>query len=259
MVLSKCKKNCRTSSQEAVFYWESGIPDVLQHVSPELRWLLTCSWYLRVWWLHQGPWYGVKSEVRLLHLTVTKFPSLEDTSKHTLVSDISKTFDVLGWFSPTIVTMKILLQCLWELKIDWDDPVPEQIYVWARWRSELKLLSDKHISCCYFLRMQHHFNTTSWLFRYLMLVWCTYAWWIQMETSISPSRCLKLRLLLWNRSQFLGGAHLFAQMLRSILPTFRCLDKQYNCAKLAHWQSLLLQDIQFLTMWNSMLQNTGVV
>ena len=26
-------------------------------------------------------------------------------TKRTLVSDIAKTFDVLGWFSPTIITM----------------------------------------------------------------------------------------------------------------------------------------------------------
>lgn len=31
-----------------------------------------------------------------------------------LVSDIAKTFDVLGWFSPTIVKVKILLQRLWK-------------------------------------------------------------------------------------------------------------------------------------------------
>ena len=95
-------------------------------------------------------------------LTVTDFPSLEDVTKRTLVSDIAKTFDVLGWFSPTIITMEILLQHLWELKIDWDDPVPEQIYeVWARWGSELKLLSNKHISRCYFpgmhISFQHNF------------------------------------------------------------------------------------------------------
>ena len=47
--------------------------------------------------------------------------------------------------------MKILLQQLWELKVDWDDPVPLTVReMWLQWRSALKLLSDKHIPRCYF-------------------------------------------------------------------------------------------------------------
>ena len=38
------------------------------------------------------------------------------------MSDIAKTFDVLGWFSPTI-KVKFLLQQLWEQKVDWDETV----------------------------------------------------------------------------------------------------------------------------------------
>ena len=47
--------------------------------------------------------------------------------------------------------MKILLQRVWELRIDWDDFVPEEIQsAWTRWRSELSPLYDKYISRCYF-------------------------------------------------------------------------------------------------------------
>ena len=42
---------------------------------------------------------------------------VETLTKRTLASDIAKIFDVLGWFS------KILLQKLWQHKIDWDDDV----------------------------------------------------------------------------------------------------------------------------------------
>ena len=45
-----------------------------------------------------------------------------------VVSDIAKSVDVLGWFSPTIVKVKILLQQLWELKVDWDSPIPQHIF-----------------------------------------------------------------------------------------------------------------------------------
>ena len=45
-------------------------------------------------------------------------------TKRQLVSEIAKTFDVLGWFSPTLIKAKILLQHVWEHRIDWDDTVP---------------------------------------------------------------------------------------------------------------------------------------
>ncbi len=74
-------------------------------------------------------------------------------TKSTLVSDIAKsTFDILGWFSPTIITMKILLQ---NLKIGCDDVVSGHVYnVWSQWRTEPhdQLLSGRHISRCYFLK-----------------------------------------------------------------------------------------------------------
>ena len=66
------------------------------------------------------------------------------------MSDVAKIFDVLGWFSPVTIKMKILLQRLWEIKVDWDDPVPEDIHeVWLQWRNELSSLATMHIPRCY--------------------------------------------------------------------------------------------------------------
>ena len=54
-------------------------------------------------------------------------------TKRNVVSDVAKVFDALGLFSPVTVKMKILLQRLWEIKLDWDDPVPEDILeVWSQ-------------------------------------------------------------------------------------------------------------------------------
>ncbi len=50
---------------------------------------------------------------------------LETLTKRGLVSDVAKTFDGLGWFSPSTTIAKVLMQRLWELKVDWDDSVPE--------------------------------------------------------------------------------------------------------------------------------------
>ena len=47
-------------------------------------------------------------------------------------------YNVLGWFSPTIVKVKILLQRVWESGVDWDQEIPPNITEeWLRWRTEL--------------------------------------------------------------------------------------------------------------------------
>ncbi len=43
-------------------------------------------------------------------LAVTNLSSPEGITKRMLVSNVAKVFDVLGWFSPTIIKVKILLQ-----------------------------------------------------------------------------------------------------------------------------------------------------
>ena len=85
------------------------------------------------------------------HLTFSKLPSSEEFTKRILASDVAKLFDVLGWFAPATVSMKILLQRLWERRIEWDDSVPKEIQgVWRRWRSELPPLASKFMPRCYF-------------------------------------------------------------------------------------------------------------
>lgn len=74
-------------------------------------------------------------------LTIADLPPLANVTKRLVVSDVAKTFDVSGWFSPAIIKVKILLQRLWELKVDWDDPVPHLIKeLWLQLRSELQCL-----------------------------------------------------------------------------------------------------------------------
>ena len=46
------------------------------------------------------------------HLTIAKLPPLDNITKRMLVFNVAKTFDILGWFSPTTIKVKILLQWL---------------------------------------------------------------------------------------------------------------------------------------------------
>ena len=62
-------------------------------------------------------------------------------TKRVLVSNIARLFDVMGWCSPTIILMKVLLQRLWENHLSWDEPVPTPIeQSWERWLRELPQL-----------------------------------------------------------------------------------------------------------------------
>ena len=64
-------------------------------------------------------------------LAVTEFSPDIMVTKRRIVSDVAKVFDVMGWISPAVMKMKILLQRLWEIKPDWDDPIPENVHqVW---------------------------------------------------------------------------------------------------------------------------------
>ena len=51
-------------------------------------------------------WHSVLDHFRL---SVENQPPPESLTKRRLVSDIAKTYDVLGWFAPSIVKVKILL------------------------------------------------------------------------------------------------------------------------------------------------------
>ena len=60
-------------------------------------------------------------------VNVAELPPTECTTKRSLVSDVAKTFDALGWYSPTIVKAMMLVHILWLEGIGWDDCVPNGI------------------------------------------------------------------------------------------------------------------------------------
>ena len=73
-------------------------------------------------------------------------------TKRGIISDVSKTFDILGWISPTILTMKLLYQHLWEKGHEWDEIVPDNLVdQHAKWREKLPCLATKQLPRCYAL------------------------------------------------------------------------------------------------------------
>ena len=54
-------------------------------------------------------------------------------TKRQIASEIRRIFDVLGWFAPAIVVLKILLQSLWKQGMASDEPVPDETT--AKWKT----------------------------------------------------------------------------------------------------------------------------
>lgn len=130
--------------------WNSNDPFVVEQIPEDLR------DSRKVQTLSEETSYsktlGIEWNVATDHfrLNISNSPSVTEVTKRNIVSDVAKVFDALGFFSPATVKMKILLQRLWETKLDWDDPVPDSLLeVWSQWRMELPSLATIHIPRCY--------------------------------------------------------------------------------------------------------------
>ena len=83
--------------------------------------------------------------------TYIDLPSSFVSTKCGIISDVARTFDVLGWLSPAILPMKILFQELRERHLDWDEEVPEVLKLkHSQWREELLQLLSIKLTRCYF-------------------------------------------------------------------------------------------------------------
>ncbi|XP_028418887.1 uncharacterized protein LOC114544440 [Dendronephthya gigantea] len=70
-------------------------------------------------------------------------------TKRTLLSQVSKVFDPLGFVSPFVVSAKIIFQELWVQGIGWDDPIENDVYRQAKsWLDGLKDLESLRIPRC---------------------------------------------------------------------------------------------------------------
>ena len=104
--------------------WNSNTPSVVKQVNPELR------DSQNVLSITESPGYtktlGIEWNSRLdqLQITVKELSQCDKATKRGLVSDIAKTYNVLGWFLLTIIKVKILLQRVWESGVDWDQEIP---------------------------------------------------------------------------------------------------------------------------------------
>jgi hypothetical protein len=67
-------------------------------------------------------------------------------TKRVILSGIAQLFDPLGLIGAILVNVKIILQKVWALKLDWDDSVPMEIYTrWVNFIDSLPAINNINI------------------------------------------------------------------------------------------------------------------
>ena len=137
--------------------WRCSSPTILSQIDPSLREKLPVQDLTGTQQGNQPKALGVEwNSTQDTMSTSLCLPTEFASTKRGIISDVARTFDVLGWLAPTIVRMKILYQQLWELKLAWDEPLPEsQLTQHSEWREQLPLLASRQQPRCYFDKQSH--------------------------------------------------------------------------------------------------------
>ena len=113
--------------------WNSNEPSVLSNIPEELK--ETNKSVAISGQNHQfAKTLAIERDITMesFRASVSQFHPEDGLTKRTLLSNIAKIDDALGWMSPAINMMKILLQHTGEAGIDWDNTVPNDlIETWA--------------------------------------------------------------------------------------------------------------------------------
>jgi len=78
--------------------------------------------------------------------TVGMFKQTRKATKRQVLSCISQIFDPLGLLGPAIITAKMIMQQLWQTRLDWDESLPTQLHTrWSQWYDKISHLSHLKI------------------------------------------------------------------------------------------------------------------
>lgn len=89
-----------------------------------------------------GLWWDPSNDI-LSYRVQTNLAKTNAWTKRSILSAIAKIYDPIGIISPILIRAKILMQELWTLKLEWDDPVPQNITdEWTTFISDLEFLRE---------------------------------------------------------------------------------------------------------------------
>jgi len=95
-----------------------------------------------------GVHWNPVADVFSFKVNMESINSRQDT-KRSLLSEMARTFDPLGWLSPVTVRAKILFQQMWKSDAGWDDPLPHHIRVqWEAYKASLHKIEEIQIRRC---------------------------------------------------------------------------------------------------------------
>lgn len=127
--------------------WASNKPELLADLPPEH--CLTDPLSMDV---------GKTMDVKILGLRWDPVPDVftfeveplkVDCTKRTILSELARIFDPLGFLAPLTFTAKVLVQKLWLLGVDWDASPPSEIVSrWNHYLSQLPRLTQLRIPRC---------------------------------------------------------------------------------------------------------------
>ena len=123
--------------------WRSSSSEVLKIIPTELQESLSTQDLVDMYAASYPKALGITWDSRQDTMaTHVNLPAIYASTKRGIISDIARTFDVLGWLSPAILPMKIMYRELWKTKLDWDEEVSNFLKKkHQRWRKELCLLA----------------------------------------------------------------------------------------------------------------------
>lgn len=138
-------KNVLASGGFPIRKWMSNSHEVLENIPEQDREVSDHEFIddhalktLGLLWHPKTDQYGFK---------VKSTQSDKEYTKRRFLSEISSLFDPLGLVSPVIIKSKILMQQLWQQKINWDDIVPTEIVQqWLNIKTELPMLNEKKVN-----------------------------------------------------------------------------------------------------------------
>ncbi len=80
------------------------------------------------------------------YVSTPTFNSVDRPTKRIVASSAARVFDVLGFYSPSVLPVKIILQQLWKLGCNWDDSIPDNLAdKWKEWSTQIERLSSHPI------------------------------------------------------------------------------------------------------------------
>lgn len=113
--------------------WYSNSSELMSHIPPEKREKCNFSFNNK-----EGSCIktlGIKWEPTSdqFQVEVPKYNTSTNYTKRSILSDVAKVYDPLGFIAPVTVFAKLIMQDIWKANIDWDSKVPDAILL--KWKS----------------------------------------------------------------------------------------------------------------------------